>query len=346
MIVFVGRQNSGKSTLFNRLIGPNKALVSNVAGTTIDRKKAFISWQGKKIQICDMAGLPIDKESPIAEKVNEQAVKALKEASEIILIIDGKAGIVQDDINLIGWLRKQEKHFSVVVNKIDNARQIEPTLTAQIEKYCNRTNAIFYLSALHGKGVSELLDYFLKYSQSVKTKNDINLVISGRQNTGKSTLFNSLLKQERSIVSTVAGTTRDAVEESLTLNGRSFNIIDTAGMRKQSKIYETIERQSIGYSLSNIKTADTVICLIDAVEGPTQQDIKIINFAKKLKKNVIIAVNKWDLIDASEESARDIILSRFSFLKSIPIIPISAKSGWNVKKLISELQLQPNKRGV
>lgn len=346
MIVFVGRQNTGKSTLFNRLIGPNKALVSNVAGTTIDRIKAFISWQGKQIQICDMAGLPIDKESPIAEKVNEQAVKALKEASEIILIIDGKTGIVQDDINLIGWLRKQEKHFSVVVNKIDNVRQIEPTLTAQIEKYCDRTNTIFYLSALHGKGVNELLDYCLNYSQNVKPKNEIKIVISGRQNTGKSTLFNSILKQERSVVSTVAGTTRDTVEESLTVNGKNFNIIDTAGIRKQSKIYETIEKQSTSYSLSNIKTADAVICLIDAVEGPTQQDIKIINFANKLRKNLIIAVNKWDLIDAGEKRAQDIILSRFSFLKSIPIIPISAKSGWNVKKLLSELQLQLNKRGV
>lgn len=346
MIVFIGRQNAGKSTLFNRLVGSGKAVVSAIAGTTIDRKKSAISWQGKQIQICDMAGLPIDKNSPIAAEVNKQAIKALDEASEIVLIIDGLVGITQDDINLIAWIRKQGRHFSVVINKIDNPKCIDPILTRQIDKRFGKQIKVLYLSALHGKGVGELLDYLSNYGQVIKSKNEFKIVICGRQNTGKSTLFNAFLKQERSVVSGIAGTTRDAVEEHLTLNGENIMMIDTAGIRKQSKINELIEKQSTNFSLRNIETADVVICLVDAKEGPTQQDIKIINHAQKMRKNIIIAVNKWDLIEADESQAVGMILSRFSFLQDVPIIPISAKDGWNINKLITALRQQLNRKGV
>ena len=346
MIVFIGRQNTGKSTLFNRLAGSKKAVVSAVAGTTLDRIKALITWQGKEILICDIAGLPIDKNNPLSEKMNEQALIAISEASEIMLTIDGKTGIVQDDIVLIDWLRKQNKKFSVIVNKIDNLKQISPTLTKQVEKYCFDSKRIFYLSALHGKNINELLDYLSKFAQKVNQKKEYKIVIAGRQNTGKSTLFNTILQQKRSIVSGIAGTTRDSIEELFTKNKMNFKIIDTAGIRKKSKIYEAIEKQSVSAALQSIDKADGVICLIDAQEGPTQQDIKIIDYTRKSKKQLIIAVNKWDLTGLEENDAIDMILSRFSFLKLNTIIPICAETGWNVKPLISQMQQQLSKRGL
>lgn len=346
MIVFVGRQNSGKSTLFNRLLGSKKAVVSEIPGTTIDRKKATFNWQGNDIPICDIAGLPIDKNNPLFDEMNKQALTAISEAHEIVLVIDGRTGINQDDLKLADWLRKQNKNYTLVVNKIDEVKQLSISIENDISKYFFDAQKIFYLSALHGKNINELLDYLTKFAKPNISPKIPQVVIVGRQNTGKSTLFNQILQQDRSIISSSAGTTRDSIEEPYKKNGMNIKIIDTAGMRKKSKISEAIETQSIDETLKNIASADEVVCLIDANEGPTQQDVKIIDYAQKIKKRLIIAVNKWDLTGLDKDEAKKMIISRFSFLKLIPIVPISAKTGWNVKSLIILMQQLLNKRGV
>lgn len=334
MIILVGRPNVGKSTLFNRLCGGRLAIASDIAGTTINRKDGICHWVGKEIPISDFVGLPIPKSTPQYKQIMAQVDKALAEAEGFVLVIDGREGLLFDDIELLNLLRKTGKPISVVVNKVDNGEQ-EIDLPSDI-------SAAHQISALHGRGITELLDFLSKFENKIKTDNGFQMAIIGRQNVGKSTLFNQLLKDERSVVSDTPGTTLDSVEARLEIGQIKTTFIDTAGVRKPGKVRTKLEKDAVTSTIISIIRSDAVVAIVDAIEGPTRQDIHLMALALRHKKPILIIVNKWDLIEenVTDEEATNLrawkmIARRFPSLKSLPIVPMSALTGWNSQKVIN-----------
>lgn len=334
MIILIGRPNVGKSTLFNRLCGGQFAIASDISGTTINRKDGICHWLNRAIPISDFVGLPIPKSTPQYKQIMAQVDKALDEAEGFVLVIDGKVGLVYDDIELLNLLRKTGKPISVVVNKIDSGHQ-EIDLPSDI-------SAAHQISALHGRGITELLDFLLKFDNKIKAEAGFKMAIIGRQNVGKSTLFNHLLKDERSVVSDTAGTTLDAIEANLRVGDIDSTFIDTAGVRKPGKVRTKLEKDAVTRTIISIIQSNAVVAIVDAFEGPTRQDIHLIALALKHKKPVLIIVNKWDLIEpeiideeATNLRAWKMIARRFPSLKTLPIVPMSALTGWNSKKVLN-----------
>lgn len=345
MIVLIGRQNVGKSTLFNRLIGSHQAVVSSIAGTTIDRRVSKYSWQGKEIEICDLAGLPISKDNPLADAITNQVVIALKKAKIILVIVDAGVGLTGEDLNLIEWVRKNNQSYLLVVNKIDEFKNFNQNDFINHYRQASDAKNSFYISALHGKGISELLDYLSDFGKKIRLIKYPKIIIVGRQNVGKSTLFNQLLKSQRSIVSELAGTTRDPVEQNTNLQNNKITLVDSAGIRKKSKEINSIEKQSIGAAINIIKLSDIILMVIDGGEGPSHQDIKIINQVKINRKKIAIIINKWDKFSnhqpdkvLAKKEAQLIIYRRFPFLRGIDVIPISAKFNWNINNLLNWIE--------
>lgn len=338
MIILIGQPNVGKSTLFNRLTGSSHAIVSAISGTTLNRKDGICNWLGKQIPVADFIGLPVKKDSPHFQEVSKQVDSALNIATAFLFVLDGQVGLTKVDNDLINLIRKQGKPMALVVNKIDNQKDIPNDLPKGFDN-------IFFISALHGSGMTDLLDFMASFPLKDKLTSHAQLVFIGRQNVGKSTLFNQLVNQDRSIVSSVPGTTREPIEVVIHRNSQTITFIDTAGIRKPGKIQSTLERETVGAALEKVITSTAVVCLIDASEGPTRQDIHLIEFASKRRKPILIIVNKWDLFennqDIGEQSkiALRLVTSRFPSLRRFQIIPVSAKTGWNVKKIIEWLQL-------
>lgn len=339
MIILVGRPNVGKSTLFNRLCGDKLAIASDIAGTTINRKDGICRWLGQEISVSDFIGLPIPKSTPQYKQIMAQVNKMLDKAEAFILVIDGRVGLLHDDIELLNLLRKTGKPFSIVVNKVDNDAQ-EIDLPADI-------SAAHQISALHGRGITELLDFLLQFKNEEKGYPKFKLAIIGRQNVGKSTLFNQLLMEERSVVSDVAGTTLDSVEANLKIGNIESVFVDTAGVRKPGRIKEQLEREAVWKTVLNVMKASAVITIVDGDEGPTRQDIHLISLALKHKKPVLIIVNKWDLIDDTADLDKEqanlkawrMIVKRFPSLRNFPIIPVSALTGWNKDLVVNWIKI-------
>ena len=363
-VVILGRPNVGKSTLFNRICGRRRALVGDEPGMTRDRLYAPAEWLGKRFEVVDTGGMiPFEKDL-IAAEIIRQAQVAIEEAAQLILVVDARQGIVPLDEELVQLLRRTGKPLSLAVNKVD-AAQHSP-LAAEFHRL--GVPDIFPISAEHGLGVDDLLEHVTQgFAASAEASEEapsdlicrggsrtapttISVGIIGRPNVGKSTLLNSLLEEERSIVSPLPGTTRDAVDAEFERDGLRFRLIDTAGIRRKGKTKLLAEKLSVIQARKHLERADVALLLLDGPEGLTALDAHIGGYAHESRRSVIIVVNKWDAVKKGPASTRDytqMIRRRMKFLDYAPIVFISALHGQklgNLLKTIAEVAEARRKR--
>jgi GTP-binding protein len=346
-VVLVGRPNVGKSTLFNRLTGTRRAIVAPIAGTTRDVIAADAEWQGAHLTVVDTGGMFGASTDPLHALVLQQGQRAIATADLIVFVTDGRDGLVPGDEEIAAALRQSGRPVVLAVNKTDDRRARERV----VEFYALGFDPVISIASEHGEGVGDLLDAVMEglggaagrdrapAAEPVETK----VAIIGRPNVGKSSLVNRLLKEERMVVSDVAGTTRDPVDSVLRWHRQQFRIVDTAGIRRAGKVAKAGEIEAVSVMLARraIARADVAVLLIDAVEGPTDQDATVAGEAERTGCGVLIAVNKWDLIeDRSHEAARrfdDHVRQTLKFLDYAPILHISARTGDRTPKLLEAI---------
>ncbi|MFC7060465.1 ribosome biogenesis GTPase Der [Halobacillus seohaensis] len=328
VVAVVGRPNVGKSTIFNRLVGERISIVEDTPGVTRDRIYAEAEWLTTNFNIIDTGGIELGDE-PLLVQMRAQAQVAIDEADVIIFMVNGRDGITGADEEVAKVLFKSNKPVVLAVNKVDNPEMQETIY----EFYSLGFGKPYPISGTHGLGLGDLLDAAVQHfpEQPLEEEDDdtIRFSLIGRPNVGKSSLVNSLLGQERVIVSDIAGTTRDAVDTPFTKDQRDFVIIDTAGMRKRGKVYESTEKYSIMRALKAIERSDVVLSLLDAETGIQEQDKKIAGYAHEAGRAVIIVVNKWDTIKSDEKAMKefeDDVRSNFRYLDYAPIVYLSAKT--------------------
>jgi GTP-binding protein len=338
IVVIVGRPNTGKSTLLNRIAGKRLAITEDEPGTTRDRNLADVIWGENEFTLVDTGGLEIKPSSTIAKGLKAQIETAMKEADVIIDLVDAKDGVTPADEEVADQLRKANKPVILAANKADNER-LE---TAALEFYELGLGEPLAISAHHGRNVAELLDKIitlLPAGEKVEPAPEaIKVAIAGRPNVGKSMLLNALTGDERVIVDEIPGTTRDAVDTRFDFNGQSVLLIDTAGIRRRGKIKGGVEKYSVLRSTRAIDRADIVLLVLDASEISTAQDTHIAGYVHEAAKGMIIIVNKWDLIENKDNARWDrLIKSEFKFAQYAPILYTSAKTGQGVDKIMPEV---------
>lgn len=330
VVAIVGRPNVGKSTLFNKLIGDRLSIVKNEPGVTRDRLYRETEWSGKEFLLVDTGGLEPRTNDFMMSKIKQQAQVAIDEADVIIFLVDGKAGITGLDEDVANVLRKQDKKVVVAVNKIDNYMRDQENI---LEFYALGFEEVIGISGEHKTNLGDLLDAVVEKfddEKEVEEEDSLKIAILGRPNAGKSSLVNKLLNEERSIVSDMAGTTRDAIDSSLKYDGDKFTLIDTVGIRRKSKVEDSIEYYSVLRAVKSIKRADVCVLMLDATELLTDQDKRVAGLIYEERKPIIIAVNKWDLIEKNNNSVKeftDLVKADLSFLDYAPIVTISALTG-------------------
>src|SRR5688500_13956431 len=343
-IVLVGRPNVGKSTLFNRITGTRRAIVAPIAGTTRDIIAADAEWQGAHITVVDTGGMFGASKDPLHELVLQQGHRAIASADLIVFVTDGKDGLVSGDEEIAATIRQSGRPVVVAVNKTDDRK----AQARVVEFYALGFDPVVPIASEHGSGVGDLLAAPTSRLSIAKTAAaadpvETKIAIIGRPNVGKSSLVNRLLKEERMVVSEMAGTTRDPVDSILKWHKQQFRIVDTAGIRRAGKVAKSGEIEAVSVMLARraIARADVAVLLIDAVEGPTDQDATVAGEAERTGCGVIIAVNKWDLIaDRSHEAARrfdDYIKQTLKFLDYAPVLHISARTGDRTPKLLETI---------
>lgn len=339
VVAIVGRPNVGKSTIFNRLVGERISIVEDTPGVTRDRIYAPAEWLTTTFNLIDTGGIELGDE-PLLVQMREQADVAIREADVIIFMVNGREGITAADEEVAKILFKSNKPVVLAVNKVDN-----PEMREQIyEFYSLGFGEPYSISGTHGLGLGDLLDKVVSYFPTLEHEDvdeaTIYFSLIGRPNVGKSSLVNSLLQQERVIVSNIPGTTRDAIDSPFTKDEQDFIIIDTAGMRKRGKIYESTERYSILRALKAIERSDVVLTLIDAESGIIEQDKKIAGYAHQAGKAVVIVVNKWDTVVSDDKAMKEFeekIRVQFPFLDYAPIVFLSAKTKKRTQTLIPQV---------
>lgn len=330
VVAIVGRPNVGKSTLFNKLIGDRLSIVKNEPGVTRDRLYREMEWSGKEFLLVDTGGLEPKTDDFMMNKIKEQAQVAIDEADVVIFLVDGKSGITGLDEDVATVLRKKEKKVVVAVNKIDNYMRDQENI---LEFYALGFEDVIGISGEHKINLGDLLDaVILKFDRKKEKSREegLKIAVLGRPNAGKSSLVNKLLNEERSIVSDIAGTTRDSIDSSLKYDGETYTLIDTAGIRKQSKIEDSIEYYSVLRAVKSIKRADVCVLMLDATELLTEQDKRVAGLIYDERKPVIIAINKWDLIEKDNTSVKkftELVKADLPFLSYAPVITISALTG-------------------
>ncbi len=352
VVAIVGRPNTGKSTLVNRILGSRRSIVDDQAGVTRDRIYFDAQWMEKEFTIIDTGGIIPGDEDEIMLNIFTQAKVACEEADKIIFLVDGKEGLNPIDYDIANVLRKSGKEVFLAVNKIDTPEKFADTS----EFYSLAIGDPVAISALHGSGgVGDLLDAVTKdfsYSEKEITPcENIRIAIVGKPNVGKSSIVNALLNKERVIVSDVSGTTRDAIDSKVKYEGEEFILVDTAGIRKKSKVDWGIEKFAVDRSIRAIRNADVAVLVIDATEGITEQDKKIAGTILDSGKACILAVNKWDLIEDKQASTinkfEKEIETDMPFFSFVPKVFISAKTKQrlvNIYKLTKEVYEQTSKR--
>jgi GTP-binding protein len=337
VVVIVGRPNVGKSTLFNRIIGLRKAVVSHTPGLTRDRNYARTSWEGKEFLLVDTGGYEPDSREEIFAHMREQTRLAIEEADLVLFLTDVSESLNPLDEDIVHELRTTRKSFFLVVNKCDDAHR-----KAQAYDFSRfGVSAIYPISSMHGVGISELLDDTVAaLPQAVEVEDHaggIRIAVVGRQNVGKSTLINSLLGQKRLIAHATPGTTRDAIDTTFELAGRRYKIIDTAGIRRRGKIARGIERLAVASSIMGLERCDVALLVLDAQAGVVQQDTHIGGYALEAGKPCVIVVNKWDAIEKTTETSGayvKILRRAFNFLPDPPISFVSALTGQRVATIL------------
>jgi GTP-binding protein len=338
IVAIVGRPNTGKSTLLNRVAGKRLAIIEDMPGTTRDRNLAEVTWGGTEFTLVDTGGLEIKPDTAIARGIKAQIETAIKEADVIIDLVDVNDGVTPADYEVADLLRKANKPVILAANKADNDR-LEAGAPEFYELGLGEPIAI---SAYHGRGVADLLDKIvslLPATPSTGAKDEaIKVAIVGRPNVGKSMLLNALTGESRAIVDETPGTTRDAVDTRFDFHGQSVLLIDTAGMRRRGRIKGGVERYSVMRTHRAIDRADIVLLVIDATEAVTTQDTHVGGYIQQAAKGMIIVVNKWDLIEDKDTQGWDKhIKSQFKFASYAPILYTSAKSGQGVAKIMPEV---------
>jgi GTP-binding protein len=343
VLALVGRPNVGKSTLFNRITGERKAIVHNLPGVTRDRNYGTAEWAGRKFLVIDTGGFEPAAESALKKQVQEQTRLAIEEADVILFIFDGKAGLHPIDRDAVDELRKVRKPVFYAANKIDSAARANNLY----EFFALGVEEILPLSAEHGLGVAEVLDRVVKsFPEETAIEPEaesrpLAIAVVGRPNVGKSTLVNRLLGYDRSVVDVTPGTTRDALDTPLVFGGKTYTLIDTAGIRRKARIADRLEHYSVVRSLGSIDRGDIIIYLIDATEGVTSQDAQILAYAAERGKALVLAVNKWDAAAPEKKDPRayrEEVYYRLAFVDFAPVRFISAATGQGMGKLMATVE--------
>lgn len=368
LLAIVGRPNVGKSTLFNRLIGSRRAIVGDEPGITRDRLYGQTSWQGRTLRVVDTGGIIPDEKELIPAEIFRQARVALDEAAAIVLVVDGRSELAGPDMELARLLRRLGKPLFLAVNKVDSTKQ-----EAEAENF--RTlgiSELYPVSAEHGTGTAELLEAVLAAipagepqpevqaapateaeHEQPREERETRVAIIGHPNVGKSTLLNALTGTARAIVSPIAGTTRDAVDELMEHDGKRYRFIDTAGIRRKGKTSLMAEKLSVVMARKHLEAADIALLVLDAVEGVSALDAAIGGYAHESGRSVIIVVNKWDLVSAAQDEGhlpadRELyerqVRRALKFLNYAPMVFVSASSGKNVDKIFKLLELVESER--
>ncbi len=335
LVAIVGRPNVGKSTFFNRIVGHRISIVADIPGVTRDRIYGDAEWVGVPFTLIDTGGIEPDSQEIILSNMRMQAELAIETAQVILFFTDAKEGLTGADHDVAMMLRRTKKPVILVVNKADTLKDE----MGAYEFYALGFESMFPISSSQGLGLGDLLDAVVSHFPKGEAEEEerIKIAIVGKPNAGKSSLANRILNQERSIVTDIAGTTRDAIDTPFEKDGILYTITDTAGMRKKGKIeHDSIERYSVIRSLNAVSRSDVVICMLDASEGITEQDLKIAGYVESEGKPCVIAVNKWDLISKDTYTANEFtkkIRDEFKFLPYVNICYISAINGQRVSKL-------------
>ena len=337
VVAIVGRPNVGKSTLFNALAGERISIVKDTPGVTRDRIYAEVSWLDHNFTMIDTGGIEPDSHDIILSQMREQAEIAIATADVIIFLVDVKQGLQDSDSKVADMLRRSGKPVVLVVNKVDSFEKMMPDV---YEFYNLGIGEPFPISAVNKLGFGEVLDevvsHFPEGSDTDEEDDRPKVAIIGKPNVGKSSIINKLVGKNRVIVSDIAGTTRDAIDTAIKYNGKEYVFIDTAGLRRKSKIKEDLERFSIIRTVAAVERADIAILVIDATEGVTEQDAKIAGIAHERGKGIIIAVNKWDDIEKNDKTIYEFtnkIKDTLAFMSYAEIIFVSAKTGQRLNKI-------------
>lgn len=339
VVALIGSPNVGKSTIFNRIIGRKRSIVDDQAGITRDRLYETTSWLGKSFRLIDTGGIEV-KNRPFQEQIRMQAEIAIEEADIIVFIGDGKRGLTSDDRLIANMLHKTKKKTILAVNKVDN---FDMSLSIS-EFYALGLGEPIPTSGEHGIGIGDILDKIVSFipdEVEQEYENQITFSLIGRPNVGKSSLVNALLNQERVIVSNIEGTTRDSVDTPFSRDGNNYVVIDTAGLKKRGKIYESIDKYAALRALSAIDRSEIVLFVIDAEKGIIEQDKHVVGYAVDRKKAIIIVVNKWDTIKKDQNTQKEYekkIRKEFQFLSYAPIIFVSALTKSKVSNIFTYIE--------
>lgn len=343
IVAIVGRPNVGKSTLFNALAGQKISIVKDTTGVTRDRIYADIDWLNYNFTMIDTGGIEPDSSDIILAQMREQAQIAIDTADVIIFMTDVKQGLIDADAKVADMLRRSQKPVVLVVNKVDNFNK----MMADVYEFYNLgIGDPVPISASQRSGIGDMLDKVVEHFKSLDLEEDEDdrpkVAIVGKPNVGKSSIINKLTGESRVIVSNIAGTTRDAIDTDVKWNGKEYVFIDTAGIRRKSKVKEDIERYSVIRTVTAVERADVVVIVIDATEGVTEQDAKIAGIAHENGKGIIIAVNKWDAIEKNDKTVYEYtnkVRQILSFMQYAEIMFISAKTGQRLPKLFDMIDM-------
>lgn len=341
-VAIVGRPNVGKSTLFNRLIGEKKAIIDNVSGVTRDRIYGESYWGGKQFNVIDTGGFVPRSEDLFEKHIREQVLIAMEEASLLLFVVDTTTGITDLDDEFARLLRKYQKNVFLVVNKVDN---LERRYDAN-EFYSLGIDNIFFIASMTGSGTGELLDALIEKIPDGDSEENLmpdipKVCIIGQPNVGKSSLVNVLLGEDRNIVTDIAGTTRDSVHTRFQKFGKDILLIDTAGIRRKSKVQENLEFYSVIRAVKALDEADIAVIVLDATKGITHQDLSIYKMAIRKHRGIIVAVNKWDLYEKQTNTARDFeatLKSKLAPFNDVPILFISALEKQRIFRVIEVIE--------
>jgi GTP-binding protein len=348
-VLIVGKPNVGKSTLFNKLVRKKKAIVEDEEGVTRDPVQDIVEWYGKTFKLVDTCGVFDNPQDIISQKMKEITLNMIREADLVLFVVDGKKGITKEDESLADFLRKSNVDTILVANKAENLREFEREVKPEL--YSLGFGEPIPVSAEHNINLDTLLETIIKKLEEkgldLESKPEITdaikVAIVGRPNVGKSTLFNAILNKERALVSPIPGTTRDPVDEEVFIDGKKYVFVDTAGLRRRSRVEpRTVEKYSNYRVVDSIEKADVVVIVLDAAQGITRQDQRIAGLVERRGRASVVVFNKWDLVEHREKRYDEftkLFREKLYFIDYSPLIFTSADKGWNIDKVIDAINL-------